>query len=1036
MTDPTSDEFVAHSRFVHALARRLLFDEHEAADVAQDALVIAMEDQDAPRRSLRAWLRGVVRNRVGVSLRSRERRAARERRRAKSEGVPATVDDLARLEAQRRLVEAVRKLDREHRTVIVMRFFEDLPPRRIAKRLGVSVETVKSRQQRGLAKLRGALDRVFRGRGAWCAALVGLLASSRASAAPAVAFGGARLVMGLLAAVTVLTIVLVPHTADERPRMRIDRGAALLSKAVAGDAERNVGPMRGVVVDDRDQPLEGAQVRALDGAAVRTGPSGDFEANAGPSRYVLLRVSHPECFTAERWVDTQAAGDVRMVLNRGTPLAVVVTTVDGEPVAGAIVTGWFSATGEDEDDESFAPRTTDAEGRARLGAVRGSVTVFAHQLGFVSASKTVPAAPADVRLELDPGGVVEGRVTDPDGNPVAGARVHVQGRRVTVVHSDANGRYRLPAIPPWEAYIRAEADGFAPGYFGPGLGWGGPIALNLPSGDVETGIDIVLSSPTTITGRVTDERGQPVAGVRASVVLREDRWVDTVAYSNKEGRFRLGPFALQNASEIFVLLQSDTHFFSQPGPGVRVEPGQELDVGTRKGAGRCTVKGRVLGPDGNPVRAGRVDSTGGKSSAILPDGSFEIRGLRVGAAWLVAFDRDGNRSPSVEVEAGSEASGTTVLEVRECKSITGRVVMPAGEPVRGRYVMIVSSDAKQPYRDYAGEAFGPNEVRRDGTFTFRSLLPGLYKVGVSRTDLALQFDPAFEPWTVEAGGRDVTLVVPFAGGYVKGRVRSKRTGLPLTSYVVALYRMSKLVRVEENVEDIESESGTFLTAVPPGKWVIEIAAESHAPFLSEPLRVTAGKTVDLGGIRLGDEGRVSAKVTDPLGNAVRWAAVYALPPGRETGFPGTLTNQRGHSTVWLLRPGRYAVCVLSPRHPFAVHSVDVEGGVTNEVAVQLAAPAPLTIRVVDDRSRPLANAELTWTCPALAPMDSSTMPWREPEGHGCSRTGGDGILRKPFLPLGPVQLSIAAEGFRTKTRTVTLEPGQPRAIEVRLERAR
>ena len=39
------------------------------------------------------------------------------------------------------------------------RFFEDLPPREIARRESVSIHTVESRLQRALAKLRGRLSR-------------------------------------------------------------------------------------------------------------------------------------------------------------------------------------------------------------------------------------------------------------------------------------------------------------------------------------------------------------------------------------------------------------------------------------------------------------------------------------------------------------------------------------------------------------------------------------------------------------------------------------------------------------------------------------------------------------------------------------------------------------------------------------------------------------------------------------------------------------------------------------------------------------
>ncbi|MHC4952971.1 MAG: sigma-70 family RNA polymerase sigma factor [Planctomycetota bacterium] len=199
MPDLTSEELVAHSRFVHALAKSLLFDQHEAADVAQDALVAALENGAAVRRSVRGWLAGVVRNRARETLRSGSRRIAREQKAARADRVPAAAEAAGRVEMQQRLVDALSALDEEHRTVLVLRFFDGLPPRRIAHRLGISVESVKSRQKRGLYRLRGLLDREFGSRRAWCLAVAPLLLAKPVAAATVAVGGTTQLVLGGLA---------------------------------------------------------------------------------------------------------------------------------------------------------------------------------------------------------------------------------------------------------------------------------------------------------------------------------------------------------------------------------------------------------------------------------------------------------------------------------------------------------------------------------------------------------------------------------------------------------------------------------------------------------------------------------------------------------------------------------------------------------------------------------------------------------------------------------------------------------------------
>lgn len=53
---PPSAELGAELAFVRALARELVYDEHEAEDVAQDALVAGLSHAPRDTLSLRAWL--------------------------------------------------------------------------------------------------------------------------------------------------------------------------------------------------------------------------------------------------------------------------------------------------------------------------------------------------------------------------------------------------------------------------------------------------------------------------------------------------------------------------------------------------------------------------------------------------------------------------------------------------------------------------------------------------------------------------------------------------------------------------------------------------------------------------------------------------------------------------------------------------------------------------------------------------------------------------------------------------------------------
>ncbi|MCI0346416.1 MAG: RNA polymerase sigma factor, partial [Chloroflexi bacterium] len=59
--------------------------------------------------------------------------------------MPAVVEILEREEARRRVVEALLALDEPLRTTLILRFLEELPPRAVAARMDIPVETVRSR---------------------------------------------------------------------------------------------------------------------------------------------------------------------------------------------------------------------------------------------------------------------------------------------------------------------------------------------------------------------------------------------------------------------------------------------------------------------------------------------------------------------------------------------------------------------------------------------------------------------------------------------------------------------------------------------------------------------------------------------------------------------------------------------------------------------------------------------------------------------------------------------------------------------------
>ncbi|MHC4971506.1 MAG: RNA polymerase sigma factor [Planctomycetota bacterium] len=158
MTKRQLEQLLCHESFLKALALKLLRDRARADDVVQETWLVALRSAKSPSEVRRGWLAGIVRNLVRRARRDDERRARREFVAAR-EGHTKATDELCTDESvRRRMAQLVLALPDHYRDVILLRFYDGLTPLLIARRLGVSDSTVRTRLQRGLQRLRARLE--------------------------------------------------------------------------------------------------------------------------------------------------------------------------------------------------------------------------------------------------------------------------------------------------------------------------------------------------------------------------------------------------------------------------------------------------------------------------------------------------------------------------------------------------------------------------------------------------------------------------------------------------------------------------------------------------------------------------------------------------------------------------------------------------------------------------------------------------------------------------------------------------------------
>ena len=153
-----------HQTAAFRLAYLLLGDADDAADTVQEAFIRAFRalDRFDAARPFRPWLLRITANLAHNRRRSVARYLAAVGRLIQASppaGVVAAGE--AGSDEARALWQAVRRLGRNDREVIYLRYFLDLPVAEAAEALGVAPGTVKSRLSRALERLRAVVEHEF-----------------------------------------------------------------------------------------------------------------------------------------------------------------------------------------------------------------------------------------------------------------------------------------------------------------------------------------------------------------------------------------------------------------------------------------------------------------------------------------------------------------------------------------------------------------------------------------------------------------------------------------------------------------------------------------------------------------------------------------------------------------------------------------------------------------------------------------------------------------------------------------------------------
>ncbi len=178
------DLLVEHGDFMRRVAMSLLKDPDLAQDAVQEAVMafLATPPRGREEGEIRGWLRRVIYNFMLRGIEKQETVARKQERIGADflsrhlQQCESATSSAARLEQHKIVVERLLALPDIYRETLILKFYDGLSRPEIARKLGIGLEAVKSRLQKGLIQLRLDLDAANEdNRAVWMAALMPLL---------------------------------------------------------------------------------------------------------------------------------------------------------------------------------------------------------------------------------------------------------------------------------------------------------------------------------------------------------------------------------------------------------------------------------------------------------------------------------------------------------------------------------------------------------------------------------------------------------------------------------------------------------------------------------------------------------------------------------------------------------------------------------------------------------------------------------------------------------------------------------------------
>lgn len=513
-----------------------------------------------------------------------------------------------------------------------------------------------------------------------------------------------------------------------------------------------------------------------------------------------------------------------------------------------------------------------------------------------SARSQVRVPPRDVGRTATTGtATVGGRVLTQAGTPLRRAQVMISGgslRRQTT--TDVEGRYQFAELPAGRFALNATKAGYVGLQYGQRRPNSPGTPVNVADGQTMASIDFSLPRGAVITGRITDEFGEPLAQAQVQV-----------------GRLVYGPDGRRRA---------------------QISQGSNTDD-----RGEFRVFGLMPGE--------YVVNAGVRTAVLASPAGGNVSDVVEGfPPTYYPGTAKAEEAQTIAVGVGEEISLQFSLVAARLSRVSGVVVDSSGRPAGGAQVQVLTRQ---------GSSFamsGGGSVTADGTFSIGGVVPGEHSLEVRPTNRVVPGAPAaeFASVPIVVAGYDISglSIVTSRGATVTGRIvfegNAPRTGMPSPMRVTTTPADQSgpqfgvgpanpnngAADTDGNFQLAPVTGRVFFNVPVPAGWMLKSVTLNGEDITDRPLDLAGRQSISGLQLTLTDRTTdVSGRVMDERGQPVTDAAVILLPAEPMDPLVASRLTRvlrpdptTGRFQIRNLRPGRYvagAVEYLEPGRQYA-----------------------------------------------------------------------------------------------------------------------